>query len=372
MPLATILRPETLDDIIGQQHLVGPGKPIRMMVEKDAIKSMLLHGPSGIGKTTIARCLSYDSACEFVELNATNSKIADIRKTIDKAAARKKSGTTTVAFVDEIHRWAKNIQDALLPAVEDGTLVLVGSTTEKPAFAINSALFSRLQSFQLYQLTHKDMMVALVKAIGYYKNNGKSIKFGKEAALKLIKRCSGDIRKLITTVETIVEVLMKDDGEVDPDLIDIAMPDKFFFFDHSGNEHFDLAAVWQNSIQNSDADQAIYFLAKWLLSGEDPVYIARRVLISASEDACLNPNAAMIANNAYIAAKEIGMPECAILLSHATIEIAKSPRNKIANDAIADAIKDVEFGVDIVDLKEMGAGKHDGYTKLITKKYVRD
>jgi len=371
MPLADVLRPKTLNDVIGQEHLIGPGKPIRKMADKDSIKSMLLTGPAGIGKTTIARCLAYDSAAEFVELNATNSKIADIRKTVSQAEARKKNGTITVAFVDEVHRWAKNIQDTLLPTVEDGTIVLVGSTTEKPAFAVNGALLSRLQSFELYPLTHKDMILAIKKVVDYYKERNRDIKISKEAAIRLIKRCSGDIRKLMTTMETVVEVLMDDNCEVTSDDIDTAMPDKYYYFDKTGNEHFDCAQNMQCAIQCSDADSAIYWLAKWLLSGEDPVYIARRILISSSEDACSNPNAAIIANNAYIAAKDIGYPECKIPMAHTVIEIANSNRDRTANDAIAKAISDVENGENVLAV-HAGSQNHNtnlGYTK-VKKKYL--
>ena len=371
MPLADTLRPKSLDDVIGQQHLVGPNMPIRKMVDKDSIKSILLHGPAGIGKTTIARCLAHDSACAFEELNATSSKIADIRKLIDKAAARKKSGTVTVAFVDEIHRWAKNIQDALLPSVEDGTIVLVGSTTEKPNFAVNSALLSRMQSYELYPLTKKDMATGLIRVVKHYKSNGVDFKIGGAAATRLINRCSGDIRKLMTSLETIVEVLLEDDKEITDELVDVAIPDKYYFFDKSGNGHFDMAQNYQCAIQDSDADSAIYWLAKWLLSGEDPVYIARRILISASEDACSNPNASMIANNAYVAAKEMGYPECRIPMAHATIEIAKSDRDRTANDAIAAAIEDVENGKEVLAVHANGKDHNTGagYAK-INKSYT--
>lgn len=371
MPLANDLRPNSLDEVFGQHHLIGPGKPIRKMKEKDAVQSMLLWGPAGTGKTTIARCLANDTACGFKELNATNSKIADIRKLIEIAKARKKNGTDTILFVDECHRWAKNIQDALLPSAEDGTIIMIGSTTEKPQFAVNAPLLSRLQPFELYHLSHKDMMQALLKVVGYYKSKGTKFKIDKKSALRLINRCSGDIRKLITAMETIVEVLM-DDNVVDENLIDVAMPDKYIYFDSKGNEHFDLAEAWQNAIQNSDADSAIYYLAKWLLSGEDPVYIARRILISGAEDAPLNPAAQVAAYNAYISAKELGYPECRINMALATIEIAKSKRGKIACNAISAACQDVLNGEEVMPIHSEGS-KHgtDNYTK-ISKKYVKE
>lgn len=275
-------------------------------------------------------------------------------------------------LVHNCHRWAKNIQDALLPSVEDGTVVLVGSTTEKPVFAVNSALLSRLQSFELYHLTQKHMMTALIKVIKYYKERNKEVKISKEAALKLIRRCSGDIRKLMTALETIVEVLLEENNEIDEDIIDVAMPDKYFFFDKSGNEHFDLAQNMQCAIQCSDANSAVYWLAKWLLSGEDPVYIARRILISSSED-CQDPFVSCIAHNAYVAAKEIGYPECKILMSHAVIAIACSKRDRTAADAISCAIQDIENGKEVLAI-HADSSNHNadlGYTK-VNVKYIQD
>ena len=366
--LANILRPKTISDVIGQKHLLGDDKPIKKMCEKKNVKSMLLWGPAGTGKTTIARCIANDTGCMFKELNATSARIADARKLIEMAKKRKANGSTTVVYVDEVHRFPKNVQDVFLPVVETGEVVLIGSTVEKPVFAVNAALLSRMQEFELKQLGKKDMLEALLRVVKHYDHK---FHMGESEILRLINRCGGDIRKLMTTMETIVDVLLEDDSNITSDMIDAVMPNNYFHFDKGGNEHFDLAAAWQNSIQNSDADQAIYFLAKWILSGESPIFIARRIMISASEDAPSNPNAAMIANNAYIAAREIGYPECKILFAHATIEIANSPRGKIACNAISKAMSDIESGYDVVDLGAMGAGKHSGYSKVINRKYVQ-
>ena len=372
MPLADRLRPQSLDEVIGQAHLIGPGKPIKRMAERDAVKSCLLWGPAGTGKTTIARCLANDTACDFKELNATSSKIADIRKLMDISKAKKKNGTETIVFVDEVHRWSKNVQDALLPAVETGEIILIGSTTEKPAFAVNSALLSRMQSFELKHLNKKDMMEALLRVNAYYKKCSITYKMSKEAALNLINKCNGDVRKLMTTMETIVEVLLEGEDTIGPDLVDVAMPDQYFYFDKSGNEHFDCAQNMQCAIQCSDSSSAIYWLAKWIMSGEDPVYIARRILISSSED-CQDPFVSCIANNAYIAAKEIGYPECKIPMAHAVIAIAKAKKDRTAINALSMAMNDIKDGLNI-SATHSDSSTHvssNGYTK-VDREYIRD
>lgn len=372
MTLADKLRPEKIEDVIGQQHLLGNDSVITKMVKNDQIKSMILWGKAGIGKTTIARCIANDTASAFQEMNATNSKIADIRKTVEIAEKRKKNGTSTIIFIDEVHRWAKNIQDALLPYVENGTIIMIGATTEKPQFAVNSSLLSRVQCFKLEELSKKDMLLSLTRVINYYKGIGRNISITKDAALSLINRCSGDIRRLITAMETIVDVLLEDSTEITDEYIDLAMPNKFYHFDKSGNEHFDYAQNMQCAIQCSDADSAVYWLAKWLLSGEDPIFIARRILTSSSED-CQDPFVSCIAHNAYIASKEIGYPECRIPMAHAVIAIAKAKRDRTANNAIAKAIFDIENGEPVLAVSS-DHDKHvseQGYTK-INKKYVQD
>lgn len=360
-PLSEILRPKYIKDIIGQKHIIDI---MQAMIDSNSIKSMILCGDPGTGKTSIARCLANEIDGRFIELNAGNSGIKDLRNVIETS---KNIDQQTILFVDEIHKWAKNIQNTLLSYVEDNTIIFIGATTEKPQFAAIKGLLSRILHYETTKLSNTEMAQGILKITKHYKDSPLICK--KESILRLINRCNGDLRKLYNVVDVIISII-PEDGVINNNLIDAVIPNKHFNFDRNGNEHFDLAAAWQNSVQNSDADQAIYFLAKWLLSGEDPVYIARRILISASEDACSNPNAAMIANNAYIAAKEIGYPECKIPMAHATIEIANSARDKTANNAIAAAIYDIKNNEEIIDLGNMRAGNHDGYSKVVTKKYV--
>jgi len=364
MPLANDLRPESLDDIVGQDHILAEGKIIREMARKDAVQSMILWGPAGTGKTTIARCLANDTAC-------TSAKVAEVRKIIDTAHKKLKLGTKTILFIDEIHRFSKSQQDVLLPSVEDGTLILVGATTEKPMFSVNNALLSRMQTFEVMPVDDKGMMKTLLKAIKHYAQNDRKLSIDKNVAKVMIRRCSGDARKIITVIETIVEVLLED-GRIEQEHLDIAMPDKHLFFDAHGNEHYLYANQWQDAIQNSDANSAIYWLAKWIASGEDPSFICRRILISAAEDAPLNPHAMTSAMAACYTVERCGLPEGRIPMALATIEIANSPRNKIADRAIAMALDDVLNGADVYVPAghRPGEKKHGGdYTK-IDKEYV--
>lgn len=373
MPLAYDLRPESLNDVIGQGHLVGDGGLIRLMAEKDVIQSMILWGPAGTGKTTIAYCLSQDTACDFEILNATSAKVTEVRKIIEIAEKRLKMGTKTIVFIDEVHRFSKSQQDVLLPAVEAGTIILIGATTEKPAHSVNNALLSRMQTYELKPLSPKDMMKAVIKVVGHYKENGKSIKIGKKVAVSLINKCTGDARKLIAVMETVAEVLEDGDFELTEELLNVAMPEKHVYIDARGVEHFDMAQMVQTAMQNSDTNSAIYWLAKWIKIGEDPRYICRRLLVSAAEDAANNPNAQTAALSACYAAENIGLPECRINMAQAVIEISESSRCRSAIDAIDSAIKDIKNGFE-PNVLHADNSKHnstEGYVKINKKKYAK-
>ena len=369
-PLAAEIRPQSLSDIIGQEHLTEPGCPLRQMANRDRMQSSILWGPTGTGKTSLIRSLAKDTNSIFCQLNATKSTVKDLRHIIDAAENNHKLGINTIVFVDEIHRWNKSQQDAMLPAVEDGTIVLFGATTEKPQFAVNSTILSRCAIFETKPLDAAALVKMIKRVKKHYKELGRNIDVDKQAIKVLIGRCSGDARKLITALETIIEIL-SDDDFISIEHVEVAIPAKHLVFDAHGNEHFDLANCYQQSIQYSDADAAIYWLAKWVESGEDPSYICRRMLITAFEDCAGNPLAAPLAMAASYTTERTGLPECMIAMALATIEMAKSVRNKTAYNAIKEAISDVRNNTTIHVPPQLRAGT-DGYIAAINKKYIKN
>lgn len=368
-PLAALLRPNDLNGIFGQSHLLDEGMPLRKMVQNNKFQSIIFWGPPGVGKTSIVRCLAKESDSIFRQLNATNASVKELRTIIKEAQEALKAERRTFVFIDEIHRWNKAQQDTMLPVVEDGTIVLFGATTERPKFAVNSTLLSRCLVLEVKPLNDKGMIDLIMRVRTHYKALDREIKFDKNATRILINRCSGDARKMITALETIIEIL-SDDGFISEDLVNQAIPDKHLVFDANGNDHFDLAHCYQEAIQNSDVDGAIYWLAKWISSGEDPAYICRRMLITAFEDCAANPFAATTAMAAAFTAERTGLPECMIPMALATCEMAMSERNKSAYHAIKEAMADVENGATVHVPPELRAGSN-GYVKAVNKKYLK-
>jgi putative ATPase len=274
----------------------------------------------------------------------------------------------TFVFVDEIHRWNKAQQDVMLPVVEDGTIILFGATTEKPKFAVNSTILSRCLVMEVKPLDPQAMINLIRRVKEFYKTQDQPIKIDAEAAKRLITQCSGDARKAITALETVVEIL-SDDRHVTLEHINTAIPDKHIVFDVHGNDHYDLAHCYQEAIQNSDVDGALYWLGKWITSGEDPAYICRRMLITAFEDCAGNPFAWLAAHAASYTVERTGLPECMIPMALATCEMAMSKRNKSAYHAIKSVMEDIENNEIVHVPPELRAGT-SGYMKAVKKQYL--
>lgn len=355
-PLATKLRPETLEEIIGQPALAD-NAPLKVLIEADKLSSIILWGPAGTGKTTIARVIATRSERKFVEFNATTASVKDIRKEGNLAA---KMDSCTVLFVDEVHRLTTVQQDALLPFVENGDLIFIGATTENPFHSVNSALISRSSIFGLEPLSIKSLYKILLRGVGYFRDNGQDVSVEEDAAKRIVTVSCGDARKVLSILEMAVEVT--EDLHITLEVIKAVAPSKYLVFGNS--EHFDFVSWMQGAIQASDPDAAVFALSKALEAGEDPRYLARRIMVSASEDAAGSPEAAMLAHSAYVAACEIGRPECDIIMSHAVVVTACCPRDKSAAMAIWSAIQNIRKDVDVFVPKEMRDCHYYGAEKL--------
>lgn len=368
-PLGTILRPKYLRDIIGQKHLLSEKGPIFKMLKANIFKSMILWGPPGCGKTSIANALATETDSNFYRLNATEATVKDLRKIITEAI--KNRGTKySFVFLDEVHRWNKSQQDVVLPVVEDGTIILIGATTENPKFSVNSTILSRCLVYEAKPLDSQQSIELIIRIKKHYESLNRSIKIDHDAAKAIVNRSSGDARKIVTILETCVEILSEDNTVRLCD-VDNAIPHKHIVFDASGSDHYDLAHCYQEAIQNSDPDGAIYWLAKWLSSGEDPAYICRRMLISAFEDCADNPNAWLAATSACYTVERTGLPECMIPMALATAVMAKSDRCKDAFYAIHEAMSDVANNRTIHVPPELRAGT-TGYVYAVNKKYFKN
>lgn len=361
--LANDLRPKNLDEVKGQEHLTGPGKPLRSMLEKNILRNTILWGPAGAGKTTICRILAECAGRAYRQLNATTMTAANLRASLVPGA---------LLFLDECHRAPKNIQDILLPHLEENDCIFFGATTETPRFAINKTILSRCHVLEIKPVNEIASAELIKRAIAFYKEHGITIKTDKEVLKTIIIRSNGDIRKLYGVFQYLVE--SNDSNGISSfglEDLDNILPGKHIQFDSTGSSHFDYAHCYQDAIQNSDVNGAIYWLAAWLHSGEDPAYICRRMLISAFEDCATNPFAILSALAATLATERTGMPECMIPMAQATCELAKSERNKSAFYAIHAAMADVKNRRDVVIPPHMRAGRN-GYERIIGKEYVQD
>ena len=382
-PLAEILRPHSLDEYIGQKHLIGEGAILRKAIEEGNIPSMILWGPPGVGKTTLANIIANTLSADVYQLSAINSGVKEVREVIEKA----KESDNAILFVDEIHRFSKNQQDSLLGAVEQGVIRLIGATTENPSFEVISPLLSRCQVYILRSLEKEDLLKIISRATDYYqKTLGRKIEVKESGALLRIS--GGDARKLINAIELVVSQL-KGGCVIDNAAVCSIVQQNLSMYDKKGENHYDIISAFIKSLRGSDPNAAVYWLARMISSGEDPLFIARRMLILASEDiGNANPNALLLANACFDAVNKIGYPECRIILSQTAVYLATSPKSNSTYMAINKALEIVEKTGDLPVplhirnaptklMKEIGYGRdymysHDYAGHFVQQQFMPD
>lgn len=363
-PLAERMRPSKLEDFFGQEELVGKKSFLRKAIEEDRVPSMVLWGPPGSGKTTLAYIIAKQTKAEFRQLSATSSGLEELRKIITLAEQAKRMNMKTILFIDEIHRWNKKQQDALLPSVEKGILTLIGATTENPSFEVNGALISRSRVLVLNKLTKQDI-VKILQNVGVEHCSASTIEF-------IAQMANGDARMALNTLEA----LMNQKQKITIKLVKEILQKSHLLYDKGGEEHYNIISALHKSMRGNDANAAVYWLARMLEGGEDPLYIARRLVRFASEDIGLaNNTALLLANACFEACHKIGMPECNVILTQCVIYLAKSKKDITAYLAYSRAKKDIEeLGNLPVPLhirnaptklmKNLGYGKDYKYTPL--------
>ncbi len=345
-PLASRLRPETLDEYAGQQHLVGKGKILRQLIDKDQISSMIFWGPPGVGKTTLARIIARKTKADFVEFSAVTSGIKEIKEVMSRAEEARRMGRRTLLFADEIHRFNKAQQDAFLPYVEKGSIILIGATTENPSFEINSALLSRCRVFVMKALFEEDLTSLLSHAVSSEKGFGNmDVDIAEEDLAVIARFANGDARTALNTLEMAVlngEIDEKGVVHVTEQVLSECMNRRSLLYDKNGEEHYNLISALHKSMRNSDPDAAIYWLCRMLDGGEDPLYIARRLVRFASEDVGMaDSNALQVAVAAYQACHFLGMPECDVHLTHAVTYLSMAIKSNALYTACEACKKDV-------------------------------
>ena len=345
-PLAARMRPRTLDEFVGQQQIVGPGHALRRAIERDAVPSMILWGPPGTGKTTLAEIVARMTGAHFASLSAVSAGVADLRRVVAEATQRRRIGGRTVLFIDEIHRFNKAQQDAILPYVENGTVTLIGATTENPSFEVNAALLSRSRVFVLKALSAAEIGAIVDRALADdVRGIGRlRVALTPEARAALIDLANGDARSALGTLEFAAQIAPEIDGArpMTPELIGDAMQRRAVVYDKSGDAHYDTISAFIKSMRRSDPDAAIYWLARMVDAGEDPLFIARRLVIFASEDVGLADSSALaIAVSAQQAVHLLGMPEAHYALAHATLALATAAKSRSVGDAYEAAMNDV-------------------------------
>ena len=391
-PLAARLRPETIEEYVGQEHLLGRGRVLRRMIEQDRISSMIFWGPPGVGKTTLAQIIARMTQSAFINFSAVTSGIKEIRVVMEKAEKNRQIGQRTIVFVDEIHRFNKAQQDAFLPFVEKGSIILIGATTENPSFEVNGALLSRCRVFVLQPLSADDLTEMLHHALQSPRGfGGQKIEIAEDLLRLIANFANGDARSALSTLEMVVlNGDLKDDTVVvTKEILEQCISKKSLLYDKNGEEHYNLISALHKSMRNSDSDAAVYWLARMLEAGEDPLYVARRVTRFASEDVGMaDPRALEIAVAAYQACHFIGMPECTVHLTEAVVYMSLAPKSNAMevayNTARVDALNMIAEPVPLVIrnaptklMKNLNYGKgyqyaHDTEDKLTNMQCLPD
>ena len=392
-PLAARLRPRTLEEYVGQTHLLGPGKVLRRLIESDQVSSMIFWGPPGVGKTTLARIIANQTKAAFIDFSAVTSGIKEIRAVMQQAEDNRRFGEKTILFVDEIHRFNKAQQDAFLPFVEKGSIILIGATTENPSFEINGALLSRCKVFVLQALKPEEIAELLRRALRDKRGFGDQVvHIGDDLLEAIANFANGDARTALSTLEMVVlngEVGSDGSTTVTAETVEQCTSKKSLLYDKKGEEHYNLISALHKSMRNSDPDAAVYWLARMLEAGEDPLYVARRVIRFASEDIGLaDPRALDQAVAAYQACHFLGMPECTVHLTQAVVYMSLAPKSnalyKAYEHAKTDALQQLAEPVPLVIrnaptrlMKELDYGKgyqyaHDTADKLTTLQCLPD
>ena len=345
-PLAVRMRPRSLDEVVGQAHLLAPGAPLRRLVEGGAAASVLLHGPPGTGKTTLAQLLAGVGHRHFVALSALSSGVKELRAVIDDARYRRDRGQQTVLFVDEVHRFSKTQQDALLGAVEDRLVLLVAATTENPSFSVVAPLLSRSLVLALQLLSDDDLRTLLRRAVPEPRGLGGAVELVPEAEDALVRLAGGDARRALTALEAAADgVTAAGETTVDVPAVERAVTEATVRYDRAGDQHYDVISAFIKSIRGSDPDAALHYLARMLVAGEDPRFVARRLMVHASEDVGLaDPTALPAAVAAAQVVQLVGLPEARIALAQVTVHLATAPKSNAVITAIDAAMADVRAG----------------------------